>query len=246
MNIILAAEEEIDGDRIVLTGERADHIVKVLRSQVGDTIRFGVLDGAMGKGVIHSIKATHPRAVIVHVKLDQPLRPVPRLDLVVAMSRPIMMRRILSQATALGIGTFHIIHANRVEKSFWGATVLDQENYREHLVIGLEQAVDTRLPEVLFHRRFKPFIEDYIPGIVGGYSHLLLAHPGGASTLDEALVGERGRILMAVGPEGGWIDYEVEMFRSAGFAVCPMGERILKVDTAVVALHSRISQLCGE
>ena len=246
MNIILAELEEIDDGKVFLTDHRAEHIIKVLRAKVGDTVRFGVLDGEKGKAVVEAIHTRRPRSVELRVELGEAPQPIPRIDLVLALARPIMMRRILSQATALGVGRFHLIHANRVEKSFWEASLLEQESYWQCLVQGLEQAVDTRLPEVTFHRRFKPFVEDYLPTLTGSYSHYLLAHPRESISVAAALSGTPDRILLAVGPEGGWVDYEVEKFKEYGFTGCSMGERILKVDTAVVALHARISQLCGD
>ncbi len=246
MNIILAEPEEIEDGRIVLTDHRAEHLIKVLRARVDDTVRFGVLDGKKGTGVVEAIHKKRPRSVRLRVELADPMNSLPRIDLILALARPIMMRRILSQATALGVGSFHLIHANRVEKSFWEASLLEQESYWQWLVQGLEQAVDTRLPDVTFHRRFKPFVEDYLPTITNEYSHCLIAHPQAKQSLPAALTGAPGRVLLAVGPEGGWVDYEVEKFIECGFSDCTIGERILKVDTAVVALHARISQICGD
>lgn len=243
MNIVLAEHEEIINQRLTLTDYRATHIVKVLRAAVGDTLRIGVINGPRGTGIVESIAPKHPRSVTLGVHLVDSIQCLPPIDLVLAVARPIMMRRILSQATALGVGRFFFIHANRVEKSFWEASLLEPEGYTDHLRQGLEQAVDTRLPQVSFHRKFKPFVEDVMPEISKGYSHSLIAHPSGTRSLQEGLVGERGRVLLAIGPEGGWVDYEVEKFAEAGFVSCTLGERILKVDTAVVALHSRVSQI---
>lgn len=243
MNILLAEQEEIINQRLTVTDHRAGHIIKVLRGAAGDTVRVGVINGPRGLGVIETIQAKHPHAVSLKVELTDPVAVMPRIDLILALARPIMMRRILSQATALGVGRFFLIHANRVEKSFWEASLLAQESYSDHLRQGLEQAVDTRMPEVHFFRRFKPFVEDFLPTIGGGYSHRLIAHPSGTHTLQQGLEGERGRVLLAIGPEGGWVDYEIEKFAEAGFVSCTIGSRILKVDTAVVALHSRISQI---
>lgn len=124
--------------------------------------------------------------------------------------------------------------------------MLEQETYHDHLIQGLEQSVDTRLPDVLFHRRFKPFVEDYLPAVMHEYSHLILAHPAGDKALAKTIGNEAGRILLAIGPEGGWVDYEVGKFKEAGFSSCSIGSRILKVDTAVIALHARISEICGD
>ncbi len=73
--------------------------------------------------------------------------------------------------------------------------------------------------------------------------HLLLAHPTGGLRLGDVIDSNKGRIALAVGPEGGWADHEVKKFQEQGFCCCTIGERILKVDTAVVALHARISAL---
>ncbi len=243
MNILLAEQEEVVDGRLVVTDHRAEHIVKVLRAEVGETVRLGIIDGPRGTGVIESIRRKHPRSVVLRVSLQETVLMRPPIDLVLALARPIMMRRILSQATALGVGRFFFIHANRVEKSFWEASLLEQESYADHLRQGLEQAVDTRMPEVTFFRRFKPFVEDFLPTINHDYGQRIVAHPQGDRTLQQAMAGVQGRVLLAIGPEGGWVDYEVEKFIESGFVSCTLGERILKVDTAVVALHARVSQL---
>ncbi len=243
MNILLAEQEEIIDGRLVVTDHRAEHIIKVLRSEIGETVRIGIIDGPRGIGMIESMRRKHPRSVSMRVSLEETVLTLPSIDLILALARPIMMRRILSQATALGVGRFFVIHANRVEKSFWEASLLEQESYADHLRQGLEQAVDTRMPEVTFFRRFKPFVEDFLPDIIGEYGQRILAHPQGTHTLRQALAGMQGRVLLAIGPEGGWVEYEVEKFLEAGFVSCTLGERILKVDTAVVALHARVSQV---
>ena len=243
MNIILAETGEVDAGRLTLTDHRAKHVVKVLRAEIGDCVRVGLIDGEMGLGTILAIKKKYPFSVEMELDLRDSPRAQPFLDLILALPRPIMLRRILSQVTALGVGTIHLINANRVEKSFWEAGILEQEEYHVHLLHGLEQAVDTRLPSIQIHPEFKPFMEDLFPSIAENYQHLLLAHPTGGQRLGDVIDSRNGRITLAVGPEGGWVDYEVKKFQEQGFCNCSIGERILKVDTAVIALHARISAL---
>ena len=254
MNIILFEQNEIpdpEPRQIVITDHRAKHIVKVIRSEVGDRLGIGVINGRRGCGVVSAITRKYPFSVTLDVQFaDAEREEQPPIDLILALPRPIMLRRILSQATTLGIGTFHIIQANRVEKSFWEASLLHPEEYRQHLVTGLEQAVATRLPAVQLHGKFKPFIEDFMPTIISQYSSKILADPRGDMNVAEALVqdgqaatSENKRTLLCIGPEGGWVDYELEKFRAAGCSICTIGPRILKVDTAVIALHSRITAL---
>lgn len=109
-----------------------------------------------------------------------------------------MLKRIFSQATALGVGKIFITNANRVEKSFWESGILDPIEYRPHLIQGLEQAIDTRLPEIIISRHFRSFAEEKLRGIAGDYSHLLLAHPKADKSLSTCLQGKRGRVLYAI------------------------------------------------
>ena len=245
MNIILASSEEVTAGCICLTDYRAEHIVKVLRSEPGDTVRFGIINGGMGKAKILELQRKFPFSVKLQVEIFQKMDGIPPIDLVLALPRPIMLKRILSQATAMGVGTIHLIQARRVEKSFWESSIVSREEFLPYLLQGLEQAVATRLPAVCVHHRFRIFIEDYFPEIREQYGCSLLAHPEGSDSLHKVLgtktVSER--ILLAVGPEGGWVDFEVGKFMEQGFSSCSLGKRILKVDTAVIALHARVSQL---
>jgi RsmE family RNA methyltransferase len=242
LNIILIESHELTANRVLLSDYRAKHIVKVLKSRVGDTLRVGIVDGNVGEARVENIQSKYPFVVALTVALGNNQDPIPVLDLVLALPRPIMLKRILSQVTALGVGRIYILNANRVEKSFWESGILNPEEYRPHLIQGLEQAIATRLPDIQIRPHFRPFVEDELPQIAANYGQLLLAHPDGKVPLSSCMQNGDGRILFAVGPEGGWVDYEVEKFISAGMHMFSMGERILKVDTATVAIHSRIMQ----
>lgn len=246
MNIILLEKQEIQNSAVLLTDRRAGHLVKVLQVKPGDSVRVGIIDGPMGSGAILAVHSRYPFQVELTVQFPQETEEKPAekpfIDLLLALPRPIMLKRIFSQAAALGVGTIFITNAQRVEKSFWNATLLNEEEYRPLLLQGLEQAVDTMVPDVHIHQRFKPFIEDILPQRRKDYSHLLIAHPGSLTTLKHVVVERPERVLLAVGPEGGWIDYELDRLAECGFTAFSLGKRILKVDTAMVAIHGRISE----
>jgi RsmE family RNA methyltransferase len=96
------------------------------------------------------------------------------------------------------------------------------------------QAGLTRLPEVAVAPRFKPFVEDELDSVFPD-SLRLLAHPGPRSGLPGG-DGRPRRPLLAVGPEGGWTAYETERLLERGFTLFSLGDRILRCDTACVAL----------
>jgi len=241
MNIILFEKNELKDGHVLLQDHRAKHIVKILQSKPGDSIRVGVINGEIGSGEILAIKAKYPFEVKLLVNFSERPASAPAIDLLLALPRPIMLKRILSQVTALGIGTIYLINANRVEKSFWDAGILKREEYRPHLIHGLEQAVDTRLPKIVQYRHFRPFVEDYLPDLIPKYQSSVIAHPDSKKSLARCLSKDVGKVLYAIGPEGGWVDFEVEKFLNAGMQPFSIGPRILKVDTAVVSIHGRIS-----
>ncbi len=129
----------------------------------------------------------------------------------------------------------HLIHSYRVEKSYWQSPFLDEDKIEIALIQGLERAGDTVLPRVYQHKRFKPFVEDVLPGVSNDRA-LLIAHPGANQTLPTDTMTPT---TLLVGPEGGFIDYEVDLAQQAGATAVSLGSRILSVDTAVCAVLAR-------
>jgi 16S rRNA (uracil1498-N3)-methyltransferase len=110
------------------------------------------------------------------------------------------------------------------------------ESLREQLVLGLEQGRDTRLPELLLRPRFRPIVEDELPGMSAG-TQALVAHPEAGRPCPRRVAGP---VTLAVGPEGGFIPYEIERLEAAGFSAVRLGERILRVESAIPALLGRL------
>ena len=239
MNLLLLEPGEIAGNETVLTGRRAEHLLRVLGVVPGDTVRVGVAGGRLGSG---RVLAAAAGAVRLAVSLEREPAADLHLELILALPRPIMLQRILKQGTVLGVRHFHLIRSRRVEKSFFHSPVLEPGKMRALLLEGMEQAMVTRLPEVTLHHQFRPFVEEVLPTLTG---RGLIAHPGVSDTLTTLPVGhDPGEpLLLAVGPEGGWSEYELQRFVDAGFHPFSMGERILHVDTAVVALLAQLRLL---
>lgn len=241
MNLILIDPQEVKERSVVLTGRRAAHIRKTLRSKTGDTIRVGLINGLTGTGLIRKIE---PATVTLEITTATPPPPKTPTGLIIALPRPIMLKRVLAQAASMGIEKIFLINANRVEKSFFKASLLSDANLREYLLLGLEQAIDTRLPEISIHHRFRPFVEDHLPGLSQDCPVKLIAHPGGNNNLTPSLLPEADSpSLLAIGPEGGWVDFEIDLFRKQGFNRFSLGPRILRVDTAVPAIVAQLQLL---
>ncbi len=210
-------------------------------------MRVGVIDGPRGAATVQS--ATEETVELICV-LDGTAPPRPRVDLLLAVPRPKVMRRLWAQLTALGVGRIILTNAERVERAYFDTHILTPECYRPLLIEGLQQARDTQLPAVSIHRQFKVLIEDNLDGLTGPGLRLV-ADPGTTVTASEAVSAGLGadpdrHLLLAIGPEGGWNPFERSLLDAHGFHRIGMGPRTLRTDTACLALlalvHDAISR----
>ena len=232
MNLILFDDaDRIDAQHIRLTDERQRHIHDILKSATGDVLRLGELNGRIGTGRIIDQDS---KGFTLAVELDEsPPAKLP-VRLFLALPRPKMLRRILRTVAEMGLAELHLINSYRVEKSYWHTPALSDESVRGYFLEGLAQARDTMLPSLSLHKRFKPFVEDEMPELIAG-QRSVLAHPGQYPTLERSDTFTN----LFVGPEGGFIPYEVEKLQEAGCETVSLGPRILRVENAVSHLLGR-------
>jgi len=235
MNLILLLPDDVidSTGRVRLRGRRLRHVLDVHRAAAGDELRVGLLGGDMGTGRVLQLT---PDLLEMEVFLDRPPpRPLP-LTLILALPRPKALRRVLRTASSMGVKRIILLNSWRVEKSYWQSPFLETFAMKEQLLLGLEQSRDTLLPEILIRPLFKPFVEDELPGLIRD-TLPLVAHPN--ATVECPRDTDR-TVTLAVGPEGGFIPYEVEKFAGCGFTPIRLGERILSTETAVPALLARL------
>lgn len=234
MNLLLLNDADfIAADRVRITDRRLQHINSVNKASIGQTLRAGRLGGLQGQATILSI--TQEAAELQISLQDNPPAKLP-LTLLLALPRPKMLRRTLQTIASMGVDKLVLINSYRVEKSFWQTPFLQPEAIHAELILGLEQARDTILPEVILAKRFKPFVQDQLPALAAK-TRGLIAHPGDYPECPRAL---SEPVTLAIGPEGGWIAYEVDLLSQAGLQPVQLGQRILRVETAVPVLLARL------
>ncbi len=234
MNLVLLEDKDfISKNHVELKGRRFRHLLSVNKVKINDQLLCGLLNGKVGKGLISSISDA---SLEMKVSLtDDPPEPLP-LILVLALPRPKMLKRIIESVTSLGIKNIYLINSWRVEKSFWQSPLLDEEHLKKFMILGLEQSRDTLLPKIYQKRFFTRFVKEELSQVAKN-SVCITAHP---KTLKICPSGLNRKTTLAVGPEGGFIDIEVSTLESLGFLTCHIGPRILKVETAVTYLISRL------
>ena len=275
MNRILFETDEIRDGIATFGGERAEHVMNVLHGEVGQMLKTGEINGPIGTGVIKSIETSccddsssdqptnrptdHVRISVSVCHCEESIRPW--IDLILAPPRPRVMKRLLPQLATMGVGRIFLVGAKKVEKDFWGATLLKPENYRPLLIDGLMQAGTSILPTLETRRNFRKFVKEELDGL-WPESRRIVAHPYGADSTRisanmanarESFVEIRSiredscseTVVLAVGPEGGWTDDEIALLEEHGFVRYSLGARILRTDTATIALLAQLMKEFG-
>lgn len=230
MNIILLEPGDwIDPNTVRLNDYRHRHMTEVLKVTPGQTLRVGLVNGDCGTGMVSQVEQDATQLTVALEENQQlPRHP---LTVILALPRPKMLRRVLRTCAEFGVGELHLIHSYRVEKSFWQSPLLQDARIAEALRAGMERSGDPIMPKVVQHKRFKPFIEDALP-VIAGSDPIYCLHPGNTQPLADR---PAGHATVLLGPEGGFIPFEVQLAQAQGAVLRTLGERILSVDTAVNA-----------
>lgn len=234
MNLLLLFPEDMQSDtQAYISGRHLRHMHETLNVKEGDRITVGLANRQIGRADILELSQDHALLNIDWQKNPPKALPV---TLIIALPRPKMLKRIIQTATTMGVKELYFINSWKVEKSFWQSPWLTEEKLLENCILGLEQAKDTVLPNIHIKKLFKPFVEDELPAI-SKQSRRILAHPGVDKVCPS---GVEEPTTLIIGPEGGFTPYEVNKLSECGFETVHLGERILRVETAVPVLLARL------
>jgi 16S rRNA (uracil1498-N3)-methyltransferase len=219
---------------------RSRHILDVLRLAPG-----AVLQAALLNRGLTTLTFLEARAESLYFQIAplQMMKNTAAIDLILALPRPQTLRKILFLAPQMGIRRIALMRSRRVEKSFYHSPLLSTGEWRRHLQLGMEQAGTCFQPEVEIHERFLPFVEDHLPTWLAPGSIALIPHPKASGTLSDLPLPLAPRSCLAIGPEGGWQAHEVLKFQEMGFVPIHLGERIMRVETAVCACAAQLDLL---
>ncbi|OUU35395.1 MAG: 16S rRNA (uracil(1498)-N(3))-methyltransferase [Cellvibrionales bacterium TMED49] len=233
MNVLLIDKKNIRTDRTIVSGRQFDHLKKVLRVSVGDKIRVGVINELLGTGIVERFERDYI-SLAISANLPPP-KAIPA-TVILSLPRPKFLNRIMQSLATMGVKDIHVIHSQRVEKSYWSTPQLNLSRIDENFILGLEQAGDTVVPNITLHKRFRPFVEDVLPHLMNDRK-AFLAQPRSEISCPICI---NQPSLLVIGPEGGFIPYEVNKFENIGFQAVSIGDRIMKVEVAIPMLISRL------
>ena len=277
MNRILFEKAEIADGIATFGGERAEHVMNVLHGEVGQILKTGEVDGPIGTSEIleicgwrsgkdsaspvggeHLTGGAESLPLQIKVRVHHTEKSIePWIDIILAPPRPRVMKRLLPQLATMGVGRIVLVGAQKVEKDFWGATLLKEENYRPLLIDGLMQGGTSILPKIECWKSFNRFLREGLSSFAT--TERIVAHP----YVEEVVVGSGSgreeienstvqpstfnlKPVLAIGPEGGWTDDEVAKLIENGFRGYSLGSRILRTDTATIALLAQLMKEFGQ
>lgn len=241
MNLILLTEQDQRSEsNFFVEDSRAVHIRTVLQAAEGDSLDIGLVNGPVGRAEVAAIGES---GIELHCDTWQQLPlPQPAVDLICALPRPQTVKKVLFTAGMCAVRRVFFIRANRVEKSFFHSPLLTDESMRPFLLEGMSQGKQTRLPHITIHERFRPFIENDLTQLLNDDRETtrLIPTPEARSNLAAVWPTGKKSILAAIGPEGGWVDFELQQFESLGFLPIKLGRWVLRVEHAVTTLLGQI------
>lgn len=228
MNLVLFSEAECD--RPLPAGDpRARHICEVLGRQPGESFDCGRINGPRGRA---RVEALGDDAIRLSFTWEPELPPaLAPITLLVGLPRPQTARKILAEATTLGIARLVFFQSERGERSYAESTLWTSGEVERLLIAGAGQAFCTRLPAVEHASALEPALARC------GHTHptrLALDNYEATTALGDAALSGAPAAL-AVGSERGWSAAERETLRRSGYILAHLGARVLRTETACSA-----------
>jgi len=225
VNVVLFEPDEV-GRPLDRSDARAVHILEVLRRSEGDEFDAGVVNGPMARGRLTAVEEHMLCFSFKWGALPPPLDPI---TLIVGLPRPQTARKVLEEATTLGVAALHFVAADTAEASYARSKLWSSAEWRRHLIAGASQAFSTRIPEVAWGDT----LEAAIALLPSGGTRLALDNYEYAAALGSVEV--QAPVAVCVGGERGWSGRERALLRARGFTLVHAGPRVLRVETACVA-----------
>jgi 16S rRNA (uracil1498-N3)-methyltransferase len=231
--------DQVTGNRAVLTGEHADHLVRVLRARVGQ--EFDVA----ANGVVRRSRVVAMEESRVEFELGEevPLTPTPSLTLVLAVFKFDRMEWAIEKCTELGVARIVPVIARRTDAHLISASAKRVDRWRRIALQAAEQSRRPTPPEIAAPMKL-PDALNHTPGVrivLSESEQGLLLH----DVVESQAIGADKGTTLAVGPEGGWTTEELQQFHAAGWITASLGPTILRAETAAIAATAiLLSELC--
>lgn len=209
---------------------RVSHLREILRLRPGDQFDVGVANGPRGKATLLTDDTGGIKLSFSWQETaTNDLLPIRLLS---GLPRPQTARKILQQASAVGVSSIEFFGADKGEPSYADSKLWTTEEWRRHVVRGVEQAFCCFLPEVRLAKDLESALGQMV---LDGAIRLALDVYESDAPLTPSAANGTDPIALAVGSERGWSARERDVLRAAGFRFHHLGGRVLRQESACVA-----------
>jgi len=218
--------DEVSGQIAALTGSHAEHLYRALRARLGQEFDIAIGD-EVRRGRVIRIEDGR-----VELELGElvPAAVEPQIILALSIFKFDRMEWAIEKCTELGLAQIVPVIAQRTEKHLAAAAAKRVERWRRIARQAAEQSRRSSPPEICAPLKLKDVVS------LAAEARILLCESEQALRLKDALAPQAaGRIALAVGPEGGWTEKEIESFCEAGWVSASLGGNILRAETAAIA-----------
>ena len=218
--------DEVSGERAVLTGTHADHLVRVLRARIGQEFDI-VADGVVHRGQVASIGDGR-----VEFELGEEIPAEPsslQLTLLLAIFKFDRMEWAIEKCTELGAARIVPLIARRTDSRLVSASAKRVERWRRIAVQAAEQSRRASPPEIADPTKLKDALT------ITAKLKIVLCEAEEQAHLRDISLDAENDVLLAIGPEGGWTQDELHQFQKGGWISASLGSTILRAETAAIA-----------
>lgn len=233
MNIVLLGPRQTTNEIWSITAQRQlQHLHAHVGVHVGDTLKVGIRGG---KRYLTEVVEVSEQRIQVKALYEEAVPQKLPVTLIVALPRPKVLRRLIMDSVTLGVEKIILLHSYRVDKSYWQTPFLQQLD--QYITLGLEQAGDTIAPDIQCYKRFKPFVEDVLPNLISADCPAYVAHPYTELAMPNTI---QHPCSIVIGPEGGFIPYEIDLLEKNGCQARHLGNRIIRTETVIAYVLGRL------
>lgn len=229
-----------------LDGEEHHHLSRVLRAHAGEKVWLVDEQGSSFQAEVIEVEPQQTRLVLL--EKETPAESKIQILLAQALIRSKNMDLVVQKATELGVWAVVPIEASRSVLKLEGREGARRERWQKIAREAAKQSRRTDIPLILGPQSFSGFLE------TRDESEMLILSEAGGQHLRDLLVKAspnpsiRGipRVVLLVGPEGGWDKEEVRLAEEKGFTAVSLGRRILRSETAALAALAMVQIFWGE
>ena len=241
MNRIILEESERIGDSLFcLNNRKSNHILKTLKSQIGDKLKAGLLNQSIGTTIIQSIDYENRKVKVIYQEenTNYPLTNLTNIRVFSSIQRPQTVKKMIQLSATCGVSELFFFPADKSEFSYLNSSIWSEKSILEEVILGLEQGGRIKQPQVLVLKN-KYKIKDHLT-----LGDRIVLDFNAKSLLDHKVEYNIDKPLqIAIGPESGFTEEDLIFFTGLNFEKISVSENILRSELAFAFVLSQLELL---